>query len=123
MARTGFAAQLRLLRLRAGLTQEALAEKAGVSVATVGAIEEGQRRRPYPHTLRALADSLELNAADRAALISASAPAAEEAEDSVLTALQVALPLPPTELIGREQELAAAQALLVPPPVHKRCAC
>ena len=114
-ARTGFAAQLRLLRLRAGLSQEALAEKAGVSVATIGAIEEGQRRRPYPHTLRALADSLELSAEDRAALLSATAPATENAEDSVSAALQVALPVPPTPLIGREREIAAARDLLLSP--------
>jgi transcriptional regulator with XRE-family HTH domain len=91
-ARTGFAAQLRLLRLRAGLTQEALAQRAGVSVATIGAIEEGQRRRPYPHTLRALADSLELSVTDRAALLSASAPATEHTEDDVSKALHAALP-------------------------------
>ena len=84
--RTGFAAQLRRLRLRAGLTQEALAEKAGVSVATIGAIEEGQRRRPYPHTLRALADSLELSATDRAALMSASGPATDEAKGAARAA-------------------------------------
>jgi predicted ATPase/DNA-binding CsgD family transcriptional regulator/DNA-binding XRE family transcriptional regulator len=114
-ARTGFAAQLRRLRLRAGLTQEALAEKAGVSVATIGAIEEGQRRRPYPHTLRALADSLELSAADRTALMSASAPATEKPEDSVSAALQVALPVALTALIGREREVAAARTLLLPP--------
>ena len=41
-----------------------------VSLATIGAIEEGQRRRPYLHTLRALADSLELTGPERVALLS-----------------------------------------------------
>jgi DNA-binding XRE family transcriptional regulator len=43
-----FGSRLRRLRHRTGLTQEMLAERAGVSVATVGALEEGQRRRPHP---------------------------------------------------------------------------
>jgi predicted ATPase/DNA-binding XRE family transcriptional regulator len=95
---------LRSLRLRAGLTQEALAERAGVSVATIGAIEEGQRRRPYPHTLRALADSLELSAADRAALISP--------PDEGAPAEAPSLPVPTTALFGRAAEVASACELL-----------
>jgi len=111
----GLAAHLRQLRLRAGLTQEALAEKAGVSVATIGAIEEGQRRRPYPSTLRALADSLELSTADRAALLAPTALTADDAEDDVSRALRVSLPVPPSALIGREQEIGVARGLLLPP--------
>src|SRR5437868_7071461 len=96
-AQVGIAAQLRRLRLRAGLTQEALAEVAGVSVATIGAIEEGLRRRPYPQTLRALADSLQLTGADRAALMVPETPAAENEP----TASFSAMPSPPTPLLGR----------------------
>jgi predicted ATPase/DNA-binding XRE family transcriptional regulator len=104
-----------MLRLRAGLTQEALAEKASVSVATIGAIEEGQRRRPYPNTLRALADSLKLTTAERATLLASAPPTTDDAEDDVWRALHVDLPVPPSALIGREQEIAAAQSLLLPP--------
>jgi DNA-binding XRE family transcriptional regulator len=47
-------ARVRQLRLAAGLTQEALAERAGLGVRTVQALEEGDNR-PRPETLRRLA--------------------------------------------------------------------
>jgi len=109
-ARNAFADQLRRLRLRAGLSQEALAEKAGVSVATIGAIEEGQRRRPYPNTLRALADSLGLTATERGALLSLQDDSAPRPDLAVFDTL--ALPVPATSLVGRESEIDEAIALL-----------
>ena len=102
--RSGIAAHLKRLRLRAGLSQEALAEKAGVSVATIGALEEGQRRRPYPNTLRALADSLDLSAADRATLLAA--------RDDGSVPHEPVLPVPLTALVGREAEVKEVAALL-----------
>jgi transcriptional regulator with XRE-family HTH domain len=59
---------VRTRRLRAGLTQEALAERAGLSVDSVGVLERGLRRRLYPHTARAIADALALSEAERAEL-------------------------------------------------------
>ena len=53
-----FGARLRGLREEAGLSQEELAERAGVSSHAVSALERGTRTRPYPHTVRALADAL-----------------------------------------------------------------
>ena len=44
-------------RLRAGLPQDALGERAGLTVDTVRVSERGLRRRLYPHTARAVADS------------------------------------------------------------------
>src|SRR5256885_12557041 len=64
----GFGTRLRRLRERAGLTQEALAERAGISAKAVSALERGERRHPYPHTVRALAAALELSGSERAAL-------------------------------------------------------
>ena len=55
-----FGEHLRRLRVAAGLSQEALAERAGLSVQAVGALETGKRRRPYPNTVSALADALGL---------------------------------------------------------------
>jgi transcriptional regulator with XRE-family HTH domain len=55
-----FGAHLRRLRQTAGLTQEELAMRAGLSPDAVSALERGLRRRPYPHTVRALAEALEL---------------------------------------------------------------
>src|SRR6266511_1359641 len=67
-ASASFGSQLRWLRRRAGMTREVLAERAGLSVATLAALEGGQRRRPYPNTVVALADALGLVHADRTAL-------------------------------------------------------
>ena len=55
-----FGALLRRYRMHAGLTQEALAERAGLSPNAISALERGERRRPYPHTLLALANALRL---------------------------------------------------------------
>ena len=60
-----FGAVLRRLRKSRSLTQEELAERAGISVKAVSALERGERQRPYPHTVRALAAALDLDDADR----------------------------------------------------------
>ncbi len=52
---------LRLYRLNAGLSQEALAEAAGISVAAVSSYEGGVRRAPPRHTFLALAYALGLS--------------------------------------------------------------
>ncbi|MBO4206239.1 helix-turn-helix domain-containing protein, partial [Micromonospora echinofusca] len=69
-----FGVQLRTLRERAGLTQEELAERAGVTAHAVSALERGIRSRPYPRTVRSLAGALGISATDRAALLAASLP-------------------------------------------------
>src|SRR5215207_9279243 len=70
-SRGAFGARLRSMREMSGLTQEELAGRAGLSPNAVSALERGQRRRPYPHTVRALADALELSEEERAALLAA----------------------------------------------------
>ena len=107
---------VRRLRLEAGLSQEALAERAGIGVATVAALEEGRRRRPYPNTLAAIATALHLEASDRQTLLSLAhaylqgeAPVAEptvEAEARGLVRRRADVPVPPTSLIGRDDEVA-----------------
>src|SRR5262245_55047519 len=54
---TPFGEQLRWHRLAAGLTQEALAERAGLSPRTVQGLERGQTR-PYRDSARRLAEAL-----------------------------------------------------------------
>ena len=66
-----FGARLRRAREAAGLSQEELAERAGLSPNTVGGLERGENRHPYPATVRALAVALGLGDAERAALVSA----------------------------------------------------
>jgi predicted ATPase/DNA-binding XRE family transcriptional regulator len=59
---------VRSYRLRAGLSQEQLAERAGISVNAIGAIEQGVRRAPYRHTIAQLARALNLPDAEAAIL-------------------------------------------------------
>src|SRR5919106_4924627 len=95
---SSFGARLRRLRDASGLSQEELAHRAGLTPNAVGTLERGERRRPYPNTIRALADALELGEDDRAALL-ASVPARKR------PSAKVGLPTPPTPLIGRARDV------------------
>lgn len=66
--RDRFGDLLRRYRLAAGLTQEELAERAGISARTVSDLERGVYRAPRRDTLHLLEDGLSLSGADRAAL-------------------------------------------------------
>jgi predicted ATPase/DNA-binding XRE family transcriptional regulator len=106
------------LRTAASLTQEELAERAGLTVRGISDLERGARNRPYPHTVRSLADALELPEDERAALFAAvpkrgGAPA-EEAGD----AIEPTLPTLPTPLVGRERDLREIKSLLRRPEVR-----
>lgn len=106
-----FATRLRALRERAALTQEELAERAGLTSNAVGALERGERRRPYPHTVRALATALGLDESDRAGLAAAARPArppGPEGSDPLDPTRPNHRPLtePAAPLLGRAAELA-----------------
>ena len=120
---------VRQLRLRAGFSQEELAERAGLTASGISQIERGTRRRPQPHTLRALAGALRLSPEERRALLSAveaegtsSAPAGPPASTASTPAPESPvieegrppgnLPLVLTSFIGRERELAAAASFI-----------
>lgn len=66
-----FSVLLRRLRRQAGLTQEELAERAGVSVRTIRRLETGDRANPQIDTVRLLVDALDPGPAERAALLAA----------------------------------------------------
>jgi DNA-binding NarL/FixJ family response regulator/DNA-binding XRE family transcriptional regulator len=72
-----FGVDLRALRSAAGLTQEELAARAGLTANGVSALERGTRTRPYPHTVRALADALGLDGNRREQFLSASREGSE----------------------------------------------
>jgi transcriptional regulator with XRE-family HTH domain len=65
---SGFGALLRRYRTAAGLTQEALAKRAGLSMRGVSDLERGVRRVPYPDTVERLAEALGLGAAEQTVL-------------------------------------------------------
>lgn len=73
-ATSSFSALLRRSRLAAGLTQEELAERAGMSAQAIGRLERGDRQRPYPNTVRRLVDALGLVGDARAAFLAQAPP-------------------------------------------------
>jgi predicted ATPase/transcriptional regulator with XRE-family HTH domain len=111
-APTPFGAVLRQLRTAASLSQEELAERAGVSLRGVSDLERGARRVPHLTTVRLLADALELGPLDRQALLAAARPASGSGMPAGALAWSAPLPAPLTSLVGREQELTELTALL-----------
>jgi predicted ATPase/DNA-binding XRE family transcriptional regulator len=114
-----FASVLRGLREASGLSQEELAERAGLSSHAVSALERGTRTRPYPHTVRALADALGLTDDDRASLVGSVPSRARAATPAVAAETSAApagrsrgIPVPPTRLIGRDDDLREVVRLL-----------
>jgi transcriptional regulator with XRE-family HTH domain/tetratricopeptide (TPR) repeat protein len=103
-----FAAALRRLRLRAGLTQEALAERSGVSVSTIRGLETGRRRNPQLASVRQLATALDLQPAEQDELLAAATGAAEQPAIPVPRQL----PAPPAPFVGRRHELDRLGATL-----------
>ena len=116
---TDFGRRLRGLREAAGLSQEDLAARAGLTAKGIGALERGERRHPQPHTVRSLADALNLSDADRSAFLAAVprraaggslSPAGARVDTFALPAtLPAALPTP---LLGRERDVTAVLSLL-----------
>jgi predicted ATPase len=113
-----FGELLRLHRTNAGLSQEALAERARLSANALSALERGERRSPYRTTVDALADALELSDAKREEL--RSSVSHFRGPRSALASIPESrprptpfLPRPPTALVGRRQEMETAQRLLL----------
>lgn len=96
---------LRRARRAMGLSQQELAERAGLTASGVSQLERGVRTRPYPSTIRALADALELDTEARTALLDAATMSGGDRLD------RESLP-PSPDLIGRERDLSRLLALL-----------
>ena len=106
-ARPGFGVLLRQFRAAAGISQEVLAERAGLSRRGIADLERGARNFPYGDTIRRLADALDLAPDERAALLAAgSRQSSPEPEKRTL------LPLALSWLVGREREISEIQLLL-----------
>jgi transcriptional regulator with XRE-family HTH domain len=109
---------LQRLREAAALTQEELAQRAGLTAKGISDLERGARRRPYPHTVRSLADALELAEDERAALFAAVPKRGGTTTEEAVDVLALTLPVPSTPLVGRERELEEIKALLSQPEVR-----
>jgi predicted ATPase/transcriptional regulator with XRE-family HTH domain len=112
-----FGELLRQRRLAAGLTQETLAERAGVSAKAISDLERAPDRTPRLDTVGLLADALNLDPAERAALLAAARPGAGArpgpgSAPAVRAGRATALPRPLTPLIGRDSVTAAVVRLL-----------
>lgn len=112
---------LRDHRCRLGLTQEELADRAGLSVRTISHVETGRIARPRPATVRRLAEALALTGAgleefQRAAtgISYPAAPAMKSVTERHEPGLAVPAQLPPTHpgFTGRAEQLAQLDALL-----------
>src|SRR5687768_13481720 len=106
---------LRQLRTAAALSQEALAERAGLSPRGISDLERGVRRSPHLITIRSLADALGLSPTDQLRLLAAAQPGRLPEAQVDGPGGYNPLPVPLTSLIGREQELSELIALLGQP--------
>jgi tetratricopeptide (TPR) repeat protein/transcriptional regulator with XRE-family HTH domain len=107
---------VRQYRLALGLTQEALAEQAGVSTRGVRALESGERQTPQRETVRLLADALGLAGEDRLRFEAAARLGSIVGPDAGvvqrLPAGGFLGSLPTTRLVGREAERERIEALI-----------
>lgn len=108
-----FGALLKRQRLVAGLTQEALADRAGLSPKAVSDLERDPGRTPRLGTVALLADALDLTPELRAALLAAARPGDNAgATAPVDKPHRWVMPRPLTPLIGRAGVAAAVVELL-----------
>jgi transcriptional regulator with XRE-family HTH domain len=109
----GFGEVLRRYRVAAGLTQEALAERAALSPRGISDLERAARTRPYPATVHRLAVALGLTEADRRLLELAAEPSdlLGSGTSSRGSAHAGILPTPVSSFVGREQEVADVRHL------------
>ena len=108
---------LRGLRLRVGLSQEALAERAGISTRGISDLERGINRAPQRETAVRLANALDLAGDERAAFVALAqrrAAGSGPVESSATRRPAAGIPVPLTALVGREEALRALTDLLRP---------
>jgi predicted ATPase/DNA-binding XRE family transcriptional regulator len=110
--REAFARRLRRLRIAAGLTQQELAERAGVSVRAISDLEREINERPRRDTAAMLADGLRLASAEREAFLAAAQPR-PRLSAAPAGFLPPPLPEPTGPLLGREHELRAIEDALL----------
>jgi tetratricopeptide (TPR) repeat protein/transcriptional regulator with XRE-family HTH domain len=122
----GFGARLAACRQLAGLSQQDVAQRSGLSVRAVRDLERGRTRWPHPDSVQRLADALGLRDEARREFIAAAARRVAWASRSRAAAVPAGQPAPadgeqivPRQLpgavwpfVGRENELATLNGLL-----------
>jgi tetratricopeptide (TPR) repeat protein/transcriptional regulator with XRE-family HTH domain len=115
---------LRRYRIRAGLTQAALAEKAGLSEQAISVLERGTRSRPRIDTVRALTAVLGLSTDEAAEFMTVARgksrkvrPPLPDAETPVADSLPMPWQLPPAvpDFTGRAAQIEAVLSALRDP--------
>ncbi|HYL27662.1 MAG TPA: helix-turn-helix domain-containing protein, partial [Candidatus Nitrosotalea sp.] len=117
-----FGRLLRHFRLAAGLSQEALAERARMSPFAISALERGHRRRPQIKTLELLVGALGLDGGRRAEFEAAARSEQRTKIEAVTLGPWLAasdqasapnnLPRQATPLVGRDEDLAKLAPLI-----------
>lgn len=113
-----FGALLRRYRRAAALSQEALAERAGLTAQAISALERGVRQVPYRDTVRMLGDALDLAPAERIAFEASvarrrgPAPPLAPPLPAAVEQRWLGLPLPPEPLLGRDEAVVALANML-----------
>jgi predicted ATPase/DNA-binding XRE family transcriptional regulator len=110
------AALLKKFRIQAGLSQQALAERALISVQAVSALERGYRKAPYHVTLERIANALALSQEAREAL-EHSAPRSRGPRLADHGTLTHNLPRKLTSLFGRDDVVREIADLLDTAPL------
>ena len=108
---------LRRHRLATGLSQDALAERAGMSAHGISALERGYRRRPQFETLTLLAGALALSEYDRREFVVAAGSESARRAGSVTVGpwagvTTSSFPAALTSFVGREADLEEIRALM-----------
>ncbi|MGH2388509.1 MAG: ATP-binding protein, partial [Chloroflexota bacterium] len=111
-----FGPLLKTLRTTAGLTQEALAERAGLSVRGLQDLERGQSRRPHQDTVELLAAALGLSDRDRTRFIDEARARSLDPGPSAVALPQFLAAGALVPLVGRASELALLDRFLTGAP-------
>ena len=112
----GFGDLLRQYRNAASLTQEDLAERAGLNPDTISLLERGERRRPHRYTTQSLAEALGLSRRDRIRFEAAACT--PTARDTAHHTRPTDLYSQPTPFIGREREVEEVRDRLLHPDMR-----
>jgi predicted ATPase/transcriptional regulator with XRE-family HTH domain len=107
-----FGSVLRGFRRQARLTQEELAERAGVSVRTIRSLETDRSSTPRFSSVRALAEALDLEAGE-SQRFERLADLHEQARRMAASTIGGSIPVPLSQLVGRDEEISRLVEVVV----------